>query len=100
MGLRLVVPENERLAQLNAVSIPEGVDDARVRNRLMRDFDLESGAGLGALAGKVWRIGLMGYGCNRKNVLLCLSALETVLSDMDAGIARGVAIHAAEAAYR
>ena len=100
MGMRLVVPENERLAQLNAVSIPEGVDDARVRNRLMRDFDLEIGAGLGALAGKVWRIGLMGYGCNRKNVLLCLSALETVLSDMDAGIARGVAIHAAEAAYR
>ena len=66
----------------------------------MRDFDLEIGAGLGALAGKVWRIGLMGHGCNRKNVLLCLSALETVLSDMGAGIARGAAIHAAEAAYR
>ena len=100
MGLSLVVPEQERLAQLNSVSIPAGVDDAQARSRLLRSFDLEIGAGLGNLAGKVWRIGLMGYGCNRKNVLLCLSALEAVLGDAGAGIERGAAIPAAEATYR
>ena len=99
MGIAMVVPEDERLAQLNSVTIPEGVDDALARGRLLRDFNLEIGAGLGDLAGKVWRIGLMGYGCNRENVLLCLSALEAVLGGMEARIERGVAIQAAEEAY-
>jgi alanine-glyoxylate transaminase/serine-glyoxylate transaminase/serine-pyruvate transaminase len=60
-GLELVVPEAERLPQLNAVSIPGGIDDATVRARLLGEYGLEIGAGLGALAGKVWRIGLMGW---------------------------------------
>ena len=80
LGMRFVVPENERLAQLNAVTIPEGVDDAAVRKQLLNEFNLEIGGGLGALAGKVWRIGLMGYASNPKNVLLCVKALESVLS--------------------
>ena len=98
LGLSFVVPEGERLVQLNAVTIPEGVDDAAVRASLLADFGLEIGAGLGALAGKVWRIGLMGHSCRRRNVLLCLSALESVLSRMQAPISTG-AVDAAMAAY-
>jgi alanine-glyoxylate transaminase/serine-glyoxylate transaminase/serine-pyruvate transaminase len=95
MGMRFVVKEGDRLPQLNAVTIPEGVDDAAVRQRLLKEYDLEIGAGLGTLAGKVWRIGLMGHACNRRNVLYCLSALENVLADMKAPIHKGVAVDAA-----
>ena len=95
MGLEFVVPEGERLPQLNAVSIPEGVDDATVRTRLLEEYDLEIGAGLGDLAGRVWRIGLMGYACNRRNVLFCLGALDAVLTDLGAKIDSGAAVPAA-----
>nr|MCU0257021.1 alanine--glyoxylate aminotransferase family protein [Vicinamibacterales bacterium] len=98
MGLRLVVNEEDRLPQLNAVAIPDGVDDAAVRARLLAELDLEIGAGLGALAGKVWRIGLMGHGSSARNVMLCLSALEAVLGDLHAPIRTGVAIAAAQRA--
>jgi len=98
MGLKLIVSEQDRLPQLNAVSIPEGVDEAAVRQRLLQDFNLEIGAGLGALAGKVWRIGLMGYASNLKNILFCLSALDTVLCDIDAPINKGVAVKVAQQA--
>ena len=96
MGLRLIVAEQQRLPQLNAVSIPEGVDEAKVRQRLLQEFNLEIGAGLGALAGKVWRIGLMGFASNVKNVLYCLGALDTVLTQMGAPIEKGVAVRAAQ----
>lgn len=96
MGLSFVVPEAARLPQLNAVTIPEGVDEAVVRGRLLNEFNLEIGAGLGALAGKVWRIGLMGYACNAKNVLFCLGALDAILTDMGAPIERGTAVAAAQ----
>ncbi|MRI33554.1 alanine--glyoxylate aminotransferase [Endozoicomonas sp. OPT23] len=79
MGLELVVPEGERLSQLNVVQIPEGIDDAAVRSELLQKYNLEIGAGLGNLAGKVWRIGLMGCSANQTNVLNCLSALKSVL---------------------
>ena len=96
MGLTFIVPEEERLPQLNAVSIPEGVDDAAVRRRLLNEYNLEIGAGLGALAGKVWRIGLMGHSSRAENILLCVSALEAVLSDVGAPINRGVALSAVQ----
>ena len=96
MGLELIVDEKDRLPQLNSVSVPEGVDEAAVRARLLNDFNLEIGAGLGSLAGKVWRIGLMGYASNIKNVLFCLGALDTVLSEMGAPINQGVAVAAAQ----
>ncbi len=99
MGLSLVVPENERLPQLNAVSIPQGVDDAMVRGRLLNEYQLEIGAGLGDLAGKVWRIGLMGHACNQRNVLFCLGALDAVLGNLKAPIHSGVAVDAALAVY-
>jgi len=79
LGLELVVEQAYRLPQLNMVRIPNGVDDGQVRNRLLKEFNLEIGAGLGALAGKVWRIGLMGCGSSQKNVDYCLSSLKTVL---------------------
>ncbi|MGD8309076.1 MAG: aminotransferase class V-fold PLP-dependent enzyme, partial [Chromatiales bacterium] len=100
MGLTFIVPEAERLPQLNAVSIPEGVDDATVRSRLLSEYNLEIGAGLGALAGKVWRIGLMGHSSRAENILLCVSALEAVLSEMDAPIRSGVALAAMQKALR
>lgn len=99
MGLQFVVPEGERLPQLNAVTIPEGVDEAAVRKVLLDSYSLEIGAGLGELAGKVWRIGLMGFGCNQKNVLFCLGALDAVLTSMNAKINSGKAVGAALAVY-
>lgn len=99
MGLQFVVPVGERLPQLNAVTVPEGVDEAAVRSALLQQYSLEIGAGLGALAGKVWRIGLMGFACNQKNVLFCLGALDAVLTSMKAPINSGKAVGAAMAVY-
>jgi alanine-glyoxylate transaminase / serine-glyoxylate transaminase / serine-pyruvate transaminase len=80
MGLQFVVEESARLPQLNSIWIPEGVDDAAARAKLLAAFNLEIGAGLGALAGKVWRIGLMGYSAKQENVDFCLKALKAVLA--------------------
>ena len=99
LGIKLVVPDTERLPQLNAVSIPAGVDDALVRKKLLDEYNLEIGAGLGESAGKLWRIGLMGYSAKRGNVLYCLSALEAVLGELGSGISRGKAVEAAVASY-
>jgi alanine-glyoxylate transaminase/serine-glyoxylate transaminase/serine-pyruvate transaminase len=99
MGLSFIVPENERLPQLNTVTIPDGVDEAQVRQQLLQQYNLEIGAGLGALAGKVWRIGLMGYASNPSNVMLCANALEAVLSKYNAPIHKGLATGAIERAY-
>ena len=79
LGIEFIVPESERLPQLNAVIIPDGVDDAKVRSFLLNEFNLEIGAGLGAFAGKAWRIGLMGYAAKSENVILCLAALKQAL---------------------
>ncbi len=99
MGLGFVVDEDFRLPQLNAVTVPPGVDESQVRARLLEDYHLEIGAGLGALAGKVWRIGLMGESASKTNVLLCLGALDAVLAGMGASIAAGKAVGAAQAVY-
>jgi alanine-glyoxylate transaminase/serine-glyoxylate transaminase/serine-pyruvate transaminase len=79
LGLRYTVPEAERTPQLNAVAVPERIDEAAARRRLLVEHDLEIGAGLGEMAGKLWRIGLMGYGCRPENVQRCLAALAAVL---------------------
>ena len=96
MGLSFVVDEPHRLPQLNSVTIPDGVDEAQVRSRLLTEFNLEIGAGLGSLAGKVWRIGLMGHSSRAENIFLCLSSLEAVLNEMGADINTGVALSAAQ----
>ncbi len=80
IGLEFLVDEKYRIPHLNAVKIPEGVDDLSIRKRLLIEFNLEIGAGLGPLAGKIWRIGLMGYSSNFKNITYCTSALKEVLN--------------------
>ena len=81
LGIEFLVDESFRLPQLNSVIIPDGLDDSVVRSRLLEEFSLEIGAGLGELAGKVWRIGLMGHSSNTKNVDYCLSALKSILEE-------------------
>jgi alanine-glyoxylate transaminase/serine-glyoxylate transaminase/serine-pyruvate transaminase len=100
MGLSFVVDEPHRLPQLNSVTIPAGVDEALVRSRLLTEFNLEIGAGLGALAGKVWRIGLMGHSSRAENIFLCLGALEAILDEMGADINTGAALSAAQNALK
>jgi alanine-glyoxylate transaminase/serine-glyoxylate transaminase/serine-pyruvate transaminase len=100
MGLNFVVKKEDRLPQLNSITVPAGVKEAEVRTRLLKEYNLEIGAGLGALAGKVWRIGLMGESASQTNVLLCLGALDAILSDMDAPINPGQAVSAAMAVYK
>jgi len=80
LGIEFIVPEKERLPQLNTIKIPQGVDDAIVRATLLNEFNLEIGAGLGDFAGNAWRIGLMGYAARKENVALCLSALKEALN--------------------
>jgi len=99
MGLDFVVAKEARLPQLNSITVPAGIKEAEVRSRLLNDYNLEIGAGLGALAGKVWRIGLMGESSCKTNVLICLGALDAILSDMGAPINTGKAIAAAQAVY-
>lgn len=79
LGIEFLVAEPYRLPQLNTIKIPAGVDDAKTRSRLLNEYNLEIGAGLGDLTGKVWRIGLMGYGSSEANVNKCLAALGEVL---------------------
>ncbi|MGN2671593.1 pyridoxal-phosphate-dependent aminotransferase family protein [Aliivibrio fischeri] len=79
LGIKFIVDEEYRLPQLNAVYIPAGISDTQVREQLLEEYNLEIGAGLGELAGKAWRIGLMGYAAKKENVALCLKALSDVL---------------------
>jgi alanine-glyoxylate transaminase/serine-glyoxylate transaminase/serine-pyruvate transaminase len=99
MGLKFLVKEEHQIPQMNAVICPEGVDEAEVRRTLLSEFNLEIGAGLGPLAGKIWRFGLMGYSCRPDNVMLCLSALGSVLEDLGYPVHVGEAEAAAHAAY-
>jgi len=81
MGLEFYVDAEYRLPQLNAVVVPQGVDEAAVRSYLLNEFNLEIGAGLGSLAGKIWRIGLMGASSTEQHVELCLKALKAALNN-------------------
>ncbi|PCH61559.1 MAG: alanine--glyoxylate aminotransferase [SAR86 cluster bacterium] len=100
LGLSFIVDKDYRLPQLNAVSIPDNIDEAMVRSQLLSDYNLEIGAGLGSLAGKVWRIGLMGYASNKQNVVLLLTALDSVLTAMQAKVNSGKAVAAALQVYK
>jgi alanine-glyoxylate transaminase/serine-glyoxylate transaminase/serine-pyruvate transaminase len=99
IGLGIVVAEEYRLPQLNAVAVPPGINEANVRRQLLQDWDLEIGSGLGALAGKVWRIGLMGHAARKSNVIYCLGALEQVLLQNGLALEAGAALAAAEKVY-
>lgn len=97
MGLKMKVDAAVRLPQLNLIEIPQGVDDAAVRRRLLNEFNLEIGSGLGTWAGKVWRVGLLGQSATPAYVLGCLIALEAVLHSAGASIEVGRAYSAAQA---
>lgn len=79
MGFEFVVAPQYRLPMLNAIRIPAGYDDATVRGRLLNEYNIEIGAGLGDFAGKVWRIGLMGESCTLNHINMILSALKQVM---------------------
>ena len=99
MGISLAAQEGHRLWTLNSATIPAGVDDATVRRQLLDDHNIEIGAGLGPLRGKVWRIGLMGESSSRSNVFLLLSALEEVLQKQGYRRAPGAGVAAAQTTY-
>ncbi|PYM92034.1 MAG: aminotransferase [Candidatus Rokuibacteriota bacterium] len=92
-------PPERRLPFITPVVVPEGVDDLRVRRRLIEDFAIEIGAAFGPLQGKIWRIGTMGYSAQRQNILLCLTALESVLRGEGFRAAAGAGVDAALAHY-
>jgi alanine-glyoxylate transaminase / serine-glyoxylate transaminase / serine-pyruvate transaminase len=79
MGIEMLVDKSCRLPMLNSIYIPEGADDATVRSELLKDHKIEIGAGLGPLAGKIWRIGLMGHTARPENVEKLLGALKSIL---------------------
>lgn len=99
LGLKFVVAEGARLPQMNAVWIPEGVNDQLVRSTLLNEYAVEIGAGLGPLAGKIWRFGLMGYSAREENVLGALSAMEMVLASNGQSVEQGAAITAAQRVF-
>ncbi len=99
LGMEYAVELSHSLPMLNAVRIPEGVDDAATRRALLDRFGIEIGGGLGAFAGKVWRIGLMGHASRQNNVLLLLSALEQLLGDAGISFDAGASVAAANGIY-
>ncbi|MFT5527742.1 MAG: alanine-glyoxylate transaminase/serine-glyoxylate transaminase/serine-pyruvate transaminase [Pirellulaceae bacterium] len=99
LGIQYTAQEGHQLAMLNAVRIPEGVDDATIRSGLLNRFGIEIGGGLGAFKGKVWRIGLMGYAARNANVLLLLCALEQLLAEQGYDFEAGASTAAANAVY-
>ena len=100
MGLSLLPPVGERLWTLNTVRVPAGVDEAAVRRTLLQTFNLEVGAGLGPLAGKIWRVGLMGASSTPQTLLQFLAALEAALATQGHRVPAGAGVAAAEAALR
>ena len=99
MGLELAAQEGYRLPMLTSVKIPDNVEDANVRKMLLQRYGIEIGGGLGPLKGKIWRVGLMGYSSQRINVMQFLSALETILTELNADINTGKAVRTAEDFY-
>jgi alanine-glyoxylate transaminase/serine-glyoxylate transaminase/serine-pyruvate transaminase len=100
MGLSLATDPEHCLPQLTCVRIPEGIDDLAVRRRLLTDWGIEIGGGLGPFKGKAWRIGLMGHSSRQSNVTLVLSALETCVRDLGYQVEPGTATQAAAEIYQ
>lgn len=100
MGLELFVPNpKDRMITVTGIKVPAGVDDTKARNQLLDEFNIEIGGGFGAIKGKLWRVGLMGYSCQKNNVLLFLAALEKVLLDQGHGVPAGAGVAAAVRTY-
>lgn len=100
MGLKLFAEAGHRNPTLTTIAIPEGVNDANVRGKLLKDYNIEISGGLGQLKGKIWRIGLMGNSSKRRNVIAVLAALENALRSEGFQVASGAGIAAAEQVYK
>ena len=98
LGIGLMAAEGYRLNPLTTALIPEGIEDTAVRQRLLGDFNIEIGGGLGQVRGKAWRIGLMGESAKETNVFALLSALEQILPDLGYEVATGASLAAAQRA--
>ena len=99
MGLQPFAQAGHWLPSLNPVLVPDGINDAKVRGRLLQDYGIEIGGGLGKLKGQVWRVGLMGYNSTKKNVLTFLNVFEAVLRAEGYSLQIGAALSAAERVY-
>ncbi len=100
MGLELLVPVESRAPTVTTVKVPDGIDEAKLRGRLLAEYDIEIAGGLGPLRGRIWRIGLMGYSSQARWVLLLLSALDALLTAEGFRSARGAGVDAAERILR
>ena len=99
IGLQPAAEEGYRAPMLTTLRIPDGIDDVTIRKRLIDDYGIEIGAGLGIFAGKAWRIGLMGESSNQRNVMLVLNALEKLLIESGHNVEHGTAVQAASQVY-
>ncbi|MCS6318452.1 MAG: alanine--glyoxylate aminotransferase family protein [Nitrospira sp.] len=99
LGLHPLPPPGRRLPMLNCVTLPDGIDEAMVRTRLLQEYGIEIGGGLGPLRGRVWRIGLMGESCQHAHVLTLLNALETICASLGRPVQPGRAMQAATDTY-
>ena len=98
LPIYLLAEDGHRLNPLTTVSVPDGIEDAKVRRALLNEHDIEIGGGLGEFAGKAWRIGLMGESARERNVFALLSALETILHKEGYEVAFGASLSAAQRA--
>ena len=99
IGLQPAAAEGYRAPMLTTLRIPDGIDDTTIRGRLITDYGIEIGGGLGIFAGKAWRVGLMGDSSNERNIMLFLNALEKLLIEFGHGVKPGTAVQAAAQAY-
>ena len=99
LELELFADPTARLDPLTTIVVPKQVDAAQVQRQLYQQYNLEIGGGLGELQGKIWRIGLMGHSCQRRNVLLVLAALEHCLAQQGYPVARGAGVAAAQQVF-
>ena len=95
MGLVLHAQKGHRLSTLTSVRIPEGIEDAKFRQKLLNEYSIEIGGGLGPLKGKIWRIGLMGHSSTQHNIILVLSAMEKLLQSDGFNVDEGAGVSAA-----
>jgi alanine-glyoxylate transaminase/serine-glyoxylate transaminase/serine-pyruvate transaminase len=100
MGMEMLVKPDVRAWTVNTVCVPEGIDDAKVRARLLETYGIEIVGGLGPLKGKIWRVGLMGSSSTRNNILLLLGALEDVLTGLGYRMEKGAGVGAAIQCYQ
>src|SRR5579859_2100051 len=100
MGLEMFVENpKDRQVTVTGIKVPQGIDDGKVRGQLLDEFNIEIAGGFGPIKGKLWRVGLMGYGCQKNNVLIFLAALEKCLLDQGFRLSSGAGVGAAIRSY-